>query len=239
MKLTRTAKIKLNISASEVLPTIQAYTEAFNYVCKVGFTKKEKNGINLHKLTYQQVRKNFSLPSQLTISSRSKAAEALASAFKKTKHKKYGSCPNSKFCSPRYDKNSYTLFLNKQEVSILTISGRKKYPLIISDYHKEYFKSWKNTSADLCVKDNKVYLHIVFEKDLTDTTKTNNLIGIDRGINNIAVVSNNKFYGGGVVKNQINKYRRLRSSLQKKGTKSAKRHLKKLSHKEKIGRAHV
>ena len=36
MKLIRTAKIKLNIGISEVLPTLQAYTNAFNFVCQVG-----------------------------------------------------------------------------------------------------------------------------------------------------------------------------------------------------------
>lgn len=119
----------------------------------------------------------------------------------------------------------------------MTISGRKKYQLTISNYHQKYFKTWKNTSADLCLKDKEVYLHIVFEKDLTDTQPNGKLIGIDRGINNIAVVSNNKFFGGRVIKNTVNRYRRLRKVLQKKGTASAKRHLCRLSGKEKRFRA--
>jgi len=38
MKLTRTAKIKINMLAEEILPTIKAYTKAFNYVCQIGYT---------------------------------------------------------------------------------------------------------------------------------------------------------------------------------------------------------
>ncbi len=235
MKLTRTAKIKLNISSADILPTLVAYTKAFNFVCQEGFQKKEKNGISLHKLCYYSTREY--LPSQLAISSRMKATEALKGVF--AKQKKYIICPKSKLCSARYDKNSYTLFLDQQQVSLLTISGRKRYQLIIPEYYQELFKTWKNTSADLCIKKNKVYLHIVFEKDITDTQPTGELIGIDRGINNIAVVSNNQFFGGGQIKNTVNRYRRLRKLLQKKGTKSAKRHLVKLKRKERQFRADI
>ena len=229
MKLTRTAKIKLNISFGEILPTLLAYTKAFNFVCQTGFQQKEKNGINLHKLSYQTTREY--LPSQLAISARMKATEALRSVF--AKQNKYYSCPKSKLCSARYDKNSYTIFLGKQEISLLTINGRKRYRLDIPKYYQELFRTWKNTSADLCIKNNIVYLHIVFEKDITDTQPNGKLIGIDRGINNIAVVSNNKFYGSNQLKNVVNRYRRLRKLLQAKGTKSAKRHLRKLKQKEK------
>ena len=237
MKLTRTAKIKLNIPVDELLPTLTAYTKAFNFVCQDGFQKKEKNGINLHKSCYKATREY--LPSQLAISARMKATEALKSVFTKTKHKKYGSQPKSKLCSARYDKNSYTLFLDQKQVSLLTISGRKRYQLAIPEYYKEYFKTWKNTSADLCIKDNIVYLHIAFEKDITDTQPNGQLIGIDRGINNIAVASSNMFFGGGRVKNVVNKYRRLRKLLQKKGTRSAKRHLKKIRNQERRFRADI
>ena len=237
MKLIRTAKIKLNISEHEVLPTINLYTKAFNFVCYTGFLSKDKNGVSLHQKTYREVREY--LPSQLAISSRMKATEALASVFTKTKHKKLGSCPVSKSCSVRYDKNSYSLFLDKKQVSLLTVSGRKRYDLIIPKYYQEQFANWRHTSADLCIIKNKVYLHIVFEKEIADAISTGNLIGIDRGIKNIAVASNNKFFGGGIIKKQVKKYQRLRSSLQGRKTKSAKRHLKRLSYKERRFRADV
>lgn len=237
MKLIRTAKIKLNMLVNDVLPTIQAYTKAFNFVCQLGFNDKDHNGVSLHKKTYQIVREY--LPSQLAISSRMRATEALTSVFTKTKHKKYGSCPVSKSCSVRYDKNSYSLFLEKKEVSLLTISGRKRFTLAVPEYYKEQFSTWKHCSADLCIIKNKVYLHIAFEKEVVDVIPNGNLIGIDRGINNLAVISNNKFFGGGIIKKQVRKYQRLRSKLQSKGTKSAKRHLRKIRAKERRFRADI
>lgn len=235
MKLTQTAKIKLNMPVEEILPTVIAYTKAYNLACQVGFSNKEKGRIGLHHLCYYSLREL--IPSQLSVSAITKATESLKSVY--AKHKKYIICPKSKQTSIRYDKNSYTLFLSSQQVSISTIDGRKKYSLIIPDYYKEYFFSWKHTSADLCIDNNKVFLHITFEKDITDIPPNNVLVGIDRGINNIAVVSNNLFFGGKELKNKVNKYRRLRKQLQSKGTKSAKRHLQKLKKKERRFRADI
>ena len=239
MKLVRTAKIKLNIKAEEILPTLEAYTKAFNFVCEIGFEKKESSKFALHKFVYYDIRKKFLLPSQLTISVIGKAVDALKSTFTKTKHKKYGSCPRSKLCAIRLDIRSYNLFLIKSEISFSTISGRKRFKLDISDYHKEYFKSWKHCSADLCIKKNKVYLHISFEKDIEDIISDGKMLGIDRGINNLVVSSDNKFYSGKQTKHICQKYKTLRSQLQKKGTKSAKRHLKRLSGKERRFKADI
>lgn len=239
MKQVRTASVKLNISVEEILPTMQLYTKAFNLVCQVGFEKKTSNGITLHKLTYASIKESLALPSQLNISARMKASDTLESVFSKIKNKKKLSrCPRSKLCSIRLDKNSYTLFLQKKLVSILTINGRKKFILNIPKYFEEYF-TWRNTSADLVIRKNKVYLKIVFERELPEIQPNGKFVGIDRGINNLAVTSNNKFYGGGKVKYVCERYRLLREALQEKGTKSAKRHLRKLSDRERRFKADV
>src|SRR5260221_6442960 len=229
MILTKTAVIKLNIDKNDVLPSIIEYTKAFNHVCNIGFKNEIFNGVLLHRLTYQDTRKY--LPSQLAISARMKATLSLKNQLK-NKKKQNRTCPKSKLQSVGLDVHSYSLFLKSSEVSILTISGRKRYKLEISDYHKEYFSDWKYTSADLCVRKNKVYLHICFQKEIADIKESGNLLGIDRGINNLAVTSDNKFYGGGKVKQVSERYRKLRARLQSKGTKSAKRHLRKLYGKE-------
>ena len=235
MRLIRVAKIKLNISANEVRPTISAYSKAFNLICQIGFESKDKNGVSLHKKTYSETREY--LPSQLAISARMKATEALKGIFAKGKD---ASCPKAhSHQSIRLDVNSYSLFLKTQEVSFLTISGRKRLAFAIPEYYQEYFDSWKHKTADLCIKKNKVFLHIVFEKDVADSIPNNEVVGIDRGINNLAVSSNNKFFGGGKVKKIVRRNQRLRSRLQRKGTRSAKRHLARLSGKERRFRADI
>ena len=57
-------------------------------------------------------------------------------------------------------------------------------------------------------------------------------MGIDRGINNIAVLSNNKFFNSKALKSVKGRYRYNRKKLQHAGTRSARRKLKELSGRE-------
>ncbi len=211
------------------MPSIIAYTDAYNHVCQVGWDDDDSNGVSLHHKTYKYCRK--SLPSQLTISARMKATESLKSASAISKKGKKVSCPFSKQSSIRYDQNSYSVWFERDEVSISTIDGRKK-ATFKSHKHLNKYIDWRRKSADLFVRNNKVFLAIVFEKEISDQIRTDKVIGIDRGIKKIAVVSDNRFFGGGHVKKIVNKYRSLRKKLQSAGTQSAKRHLRKIRSKE-------
>jgi len=75
MEIIRSIKLKLELDPSIILPTIENYTKAFNYVCDIGWQDNDLNSVSLHHKTYQNVREY--LPSQLSCSSRIKAAEAL------------------------------------------------------------------------------------------------------------------------------------------------------------------
>lgn len=228
MKLVQTAKLVVDCSPIEFQSTIKAYTEAFNLVCRFGFESKDTNGVSLHHKTYEECRKI--LPSQLAISARMKATEALKSVQSKIKAGKKASCPQSKQTSIRLDVNSYSLWLNKKIISVSTVDGRKKFPLIIPAYFEQYI-SWKYTSADLFVRKNKVFLHVVFEKEIADIPSNDKFVGIDRGINKIAVLSTNKFFDGKKIKTISRRYEKLRSTLQSKRH-SGKRHLRKIKSKE-------
>src|SRR5690606_19926855 len=57
-------------------------------------------------------------------------------------------------------------------------------------------------------------------------------LGVDLGVTNIAVDSDGETHSASHVKNVRHRHRRLRKKLQKKGTKSARRRLKRLSGKE-------
>ena len=75
MELIRTIKLKLDISSETIKPTIKAYTQAFNYICSIGWKDGDANGISLHHKTYQETRKY--LPSQLAISARTRATDSI------------------------------------------------------------------------------------------------------------------------------------------------------------------
>lgn len=256
MKLIRTIKLKLDADSQAFKPTVEAFTKAFNHVCQIGWHDKDYNGVSLHQKTYSATRTY--LPAQLACSARMKATEALkgtATAIKKRnkrlkdleqKRIKYPnrfyktpkeiSCPQSKQSSIRYDARSYNIWFDRNEISLLTVDGRKKFKIDVPEYFKQYLH-WRRCSADLFIRSNGIFLNIVFENDIPDAINNNNYVGIDRGIKNLVVTSDNQFYGGSHVKQIHRKYDRLRSKLRsvldkgKKSKRGVKRHLAKISHK--------
>lgn len=85
MKQIRTVKIQLKVDSEIFKPTIEAYTQAFNYVCEIAWNNQEFNGVKLHHLTYHKTREDTKLKSQLAISARMKATETLASVIARKK----------------------------------------------------------------------------------------------------------------------------------------------------------
>lgn len=229
MKLVRTVKLKLDIPAEIIKPTIEAHTKAFNFVCQTGWNDSDSNGVSLHNKTYTNTRGY--LPSQLAVSARMKATEAIKAVKARIKKKQKATCPQSKQSSIRYDARSYNVWFDQNELSLLTINGRIKVSVSVPEYSRQYL-AWKRRSAELFIRRNKVFLNIVFSKDVSDPEATGKVVGIDRGIKKIAVTSENQFFGGGHIKKVSKRYEKIRSVLQFRGSKSAKRHLQKISKKE-------
>jgi IS605 OrfB family transposase len=229
MQMSRTIKIKLDISVESIRPTIEAYTKAFNLVCRVGWNDSDSNGVSLHRKTYTELREY--LPSQLAVSARMKATEALKAVKTKIRKKQKATCPQAKQISIRFDARSYNVWFDRSELSLLTVGGRIKIPISVPGYFQQYL-TWKRCSAELFIRKDKVFLNIVFSKDIADTELTGKVVGIDRGIKKIAVTSENQFFGGGKIKKVSKRYEKLRSALQSCGSKSSKRHLQKISKKE-------
>lgn len=235
MKQIRTVKIQLKVARQVFKPTLEAYTYAFNHVCKTGWDNQEFNGVRLHHLTYNEVRQSTKLKSQLAISARAKATEALASVNARKKKGKKVSCPQSKCCPIRYDNRSLTVDFFNRTINILTLNGRIRLPIFVPKHFEQYL-GWTRCSGDLFQNKGKTYLYLVFEREVDDPILTKNMVGIDRGIKKIAVVSDKRFFGGGRIKKVSERYERLRSSLQSKGTRSSKRHLRKISKSERLFR---
>ena len=187
------------------------------------------SGAELHKATYYDHRTITKLPAQLVCAARVKATEALKSVRARQRKKEVVSCPQSKFCAIRYDARSYTVWFDRHELTLLTLNGRIKLPFQLAAYYKQYL-SWTKTSADL-IRDRKGrwWLHIVMETETPVVVPITETIGVDLGINNPATDNLANFYGEKHWKSIEDRTFELRRRLQSKGTKSASRHLKKIS----------
>jgi IS605 OrfB family transposase len=112
--------------------------------------------------------------------------------------------------------------------SLATVSGRVEMPFTVPKHALQYVGG-KVCSADLCYHDGRYFLHIVVDLPAPNVPPSDEVIGVDLGLNHPAVTSNRHFLGERRWKEQERRIFRLRRKLQKRGTKSAKRHLKKLS----------
>ncbi len=230
--------------------TMQEHTECFNAVCRQGFEMGCSNGVELHKATYYPLRAQYpDLPAQLVCASRVKATEAVKSALTwKKKHEasypklvakaeKQGRpapkfkpvrCPQSVSAPIRYDARSYWVKWKSLTTSLATVSGRVEVPFTVPKHALQYIGS-KTCFADLCYHHGRYFLHVVVSLPASSIEATDEVIGIDLGLNRPAVTSNHHFLGDRRWKEQERRMFRLRRKLQAKGSKSAKRHLKKLS----------
>jgi len=209
--------------------TLAEYTGSFNRVCAVGWPKKRVNGIELHHDTYAAERANTGLPSQLVCSARVKATEALLGTKTRERKGKKVSCPVSRHCSIRYDIRSANIKLGQKAATLASLAGRQSVVLSVPLCHETRI-GWKVCSSDLCSdRKHRLWLHVVVESELPPFQSNGKVVGIDLGVNRPAVTSTNKFLGSRQWRAIEDKAFRLRRSLQAKGSKSAKRHLRKLS----------
>jgi IS605 OrfB family transposase len=254
--MDRTIKIQLHPTpeqAQTLKETLEQFTQAFNQVCAYGWQNNEKNGVRLHHGTYYNMKVACpGLASDLLIQARVKATETLRSAFtwkakhetrhqKKVAHaKKQGKpepkfkpvkCPVSVLCPVRYNVHTYSLTWETQTVRLSTTQGKQTIPFTVPHFSEHYADNPIST-ADLCYRKGKYWLHVVVSVPEPTVEKNPLVVGVDLGLNHPAVTSERQFLGSPHWKEVDRRYFRIRRKLQSKGTKSAKRHLKKLSQRQ-------
>jgi putative transposase len=218
--------------------TVEDWRDCFNAVAKYGWENRVWNGVTLHRATYYDLRAEHpALPSQLVISARMKATEAVKSAFALAKKGSKVSAPHSTRGSIRYDARSYRMEVENGLVGLSTVEGRIKFPFHLHAQAKRWIdRATDFDSAELVRKPSGWWLNVALTIDPPQIAPSGQVIGVDLGINRPAVLSNGKFLGQRRWKEIEQRYFRIRRKLQSKGTKSAKRHLKKIARRQKLFR---
>ena len=208
--------------------TLARMSEAQNFVIASCYEHEETNTFRMHHFTYHILRKKFGLPAQLAVVANRYSCSAVKVAVRNK-----GRQPIFSGRAIHYDARSSTVDFTKQAVSLLTISGRLKVKFTIPKYFQK-FVMWKTKESNLVkCRDGKYRLMISIEKTTVKSKKTGRVIGVDRGINSLIATSDGWLYDSIHVFKVKQHYVSLRGRLQSKGTPSARRHLKKLSGKEK------
>jgi putative transposase len=232
MRATLRLKLQTDPTMDAVLhETLRQSTACFNAVCRYGWNHNQRHGVPLHHATYRSHRAEYPhLPSQLVISARMKATEALKSVAERKKQGKKVSCPQAELCPVRYDARSYGVKWTAGRASLATVEGRLWVTFHLPACYERYL-TWDTCSADLCWNPHKrrFYLHVVVETEAPAFVPTGNVVGCDLGVKRVAVTSTAQFFSSAKMHTRARQHQHLRSSLQAKGTSSAKRHLQQSS----------
>ncbi|WP_126663247.1 RNA-guided endonuclease InsQ/TnpB family protein [Haloterrigena salifodinae] len=248
-EVRRTVVVKLDVDDSDATllhETVEEYLWACNYVVRDAWKDdyKPTSKTKLHERTYSAVRNETRLQANLVQSARNKAAEAIKGVVARWKAGKRASQPHFTTPSVRYDKRSATF--HDDYVSLSTVNGRVEADYVLppegENPHTTYLRNddYEVTGATLQYRDatDTFYLHIGTKADMESEipdesdTEHSTVLGVDLGIEQLAVTSTGMFWNGAYLNHRRREYERIRGNLQQTGTESAHRTIDQMDDRE-------
>jgi len=206
-----------------LLETIERFNDACNYISEIAWQHKRFGKWALHKLCYYDVKERFGLTAQAVVRAIAKVADAYKLDHKtKRVFKRRGAIT--------YD-DRILRYKSDGTVSIWTVRGRQRIPYTCGERQRELLKT-RQGESDLIYYNGQFFLNATCNVEEPPPYFPQGFLGVDLGIVNIAADSDGETFAGSKVNGLRKRYRKLRAKLQAKGTKSAKRLLKKRSKKE-------
>src|SRR5262245_26550554 len=213
--------------ANELKSTMKKFNCACNTISELSFQPDLRRKYDIHHAAYSLIRAEKTLPSQHVINAIAKVSEA----YEREPDKLHQFRPHS---SVRYDARTMVLAENCHTVS-LTIcpKGRVRGRLQMSARMRRQLCAGKPGSAELVYRKGQFYLHISLTVPEPKIARAAGSLGVDLGVNRVAVTSNRKFHSAKKIRHKKACYKRTRKHLQANGSKSAKRALVRVSGREK------
>src|SRR5215831_15905219 len=212
-----------------LLRTLEAFNAACNAIAAVAFRERMASKIALQKLVYYDIRRDFGLAAQMTIRAIAKVSEA----YKRDRSKQPHFRPHGAMV---YDERILS-FPRIDRASLLTLGGRIEVPFRFGAYAEGRLQRTRG-QGDLLYRNHTFFLAITVDAPEPAPTEHDDFLGVDLGIIQLATTSDGDFLNDSAAPQHAHvnrvraRYVRFRRKLQKKGTKSAKRLLKKRSGRE-------
>lgn len=224
MKLTLPVKL---VPTPEQHAFLMATMRRFNAACDViavtAFKEHCANKVTLQKLVYYDIRRNFGLSAQLTIRAISKVVEA----YKRDRTIQPQFRPDG---AVPYDERIMS-WKGLEHISLLTLGGRALISIRLGEYQAARLDR-RRGQADLVLRNGAFYLFITLEVPVPPAGAVPDYLGVDLGIVNLAVDSEGAVYSGETVERQRRIHSHRRRNLQRKGTRQARRKLRRISGKQ-------
>lgn len=206
--------------ATLLLDTMRRVNEAATFAAQLGFDVGVFSQPSIHKLAYFAIRQRFKLSAQLAVRAIGKAVEAFA--CDKTV------CPVFRpHGAITYDQRNLS-FKGLDRVSLATLQGRQVIGLVYGEYQAERFDRIKG-QCDLVHRNGKFFLMATVDFPEAPPLEVKDFIGVDLGIVNLATDSTGEAFSGESVDRNRRRRATARKQHQRKGTRGAKRKLKRMA----------
>jgi len=249
MEVRRTVLVALDVDSDDAAlleDTVDTFLWSAQYVVDHAFEGEyvTTSKTQLDEQTYDDVREaTDDFNAGLVQTARNKAAEACKSVVARWKNGKHASKPT--FTSPHVVYDTRTATFYDDSVTLATTEGRIEADYILPDEdnntpHSEYLLSdeYEITGAELHCRDGDWVLHVHCKKDVeTDTsiqatTENGTVLGVDLGVNTLAVTSTGTFWAGDEFDHWRREYEKRRADLQQCGTRWAHQNMESVGRKE-------
>lgn len=212
--------------------TLEMERLAFNEASKINFKLKKNSIVDLHSKFYKNFRKSQANSlADVVVQAENECLSAYRSV-KSNRHKITKPIEKKKL-SYRLNCHLYKFDLQNKRIK-LTCLGGKRIWATLSFYPKleEMINKYRICDPLIFERDNEVFLSMTFDTPNSANILNKKAIGVDLGIRRIASLSNGQIITDKEYLKKKRQIRYLKRQLQSKGTKSAKKHLKKIRHKE-------
>lgn len=213
---------------SKIFEVLKAQRLAWNECSKVKYNIPKNSIVLLHAAFYKYFRDlHPEIPAQVVISAEQSVLSSYR-AIKSNKHKIIEP-PVKEGFSMRLDDKTYSV--KDRVFSLISLGKRVKCTFQSYPKLEEYYGKYRLCDPELFVKNGEIWINMTF--DIPEMLPTKTLAcGVDLGIRINASTSEGNLYFDKKFNKRKREIRFLKRQLQSKGTKSAKRRLKKLRRKE-------
>lgn len=229
METTRTVVCKLAPTPEQcrdIDATLAAFAGACDFAAEAARRIGSTNKVKVQHDCYREVREIFGLSANLAIRAIARACAALKvpakmhSAFAPT--------------SIDYDARIFSFIEWNWTFGLTLLSGRVKIATNLGDRQRSMLKGRKPSAAVLVKRrDGGYFLHVQLTDEAPEPVPVRSVLGVDLGRRRVAVDSDGTIHEAAEVDRIRDHYPKVRRSAQSKGTKGAKRLLKRLSGREK------
>jgi putative transposase len=226
--------VKLRVteeSAAALAETFDRFNAVCNHLSQIAWETKTFRAYDLHHAAYHVLRAEFGLPAQLTV----RAIAKVADSYKTDRSVQHVFGPRG---AVAYDARCFKL-KHLSSVELTTVRGRRRFGMAHGGKQRAQLAAGVTGEADLLFRDGNYYLAISVKTEEPPTREPKGFLGVDLGIQNIAVDSDGTPHAGGKLRHYRKHCRRIRRRLQALRTRGARRLLVRRRKKERRHATHV